>query len=89
MNGGIKVAKNPSNLVAPVKVNSKLIKCPSLSKNFEIPNVAKRNFDKSIQIRGRSTKTYSVYEYESDLAYEDKSYVKSLIPRIFYKKHKI
>ena len=70
----IRYTKNPSNLILPVKVNSKLIE-EYTTKDRKI------NYDIHIMNDVYIPKVRDVTFFEE----EEKSFIKSLIPRRFYK----
>jgi hypothetical protein len=92
----IMLSINPSNLIAPVRVNEKMISnIEFINKNklstFEHEeynfrsNNSINDFYKSTD---RMNKKYkSDYIYEDDKAYEENPIIGSLLPRIFYRRH--
>jgi len=95
-NNSIKVSVNPSNLVAPVRVNDKLLNIKNKSPKQKVSTLDHEEYNyrsdetinsfyKSID---RSQKKYkSQYIYEEDDAFEEKSVISSLLPKIFYRKY--
>jgi len=92
----ILISVNPSNLIAPIRVNEKILAKkelnykPKLSTfeheeyNFRSDNTI-NDFYKSTD---RINKKYkSEYVYEDDRTYEENPIIKSLLPRIFYRRH--
>ncbi len=92
----IMISVNPSNLIAPVRVNEKLLgKKEYFNKEkltaFEHEEYNFRS-DNTINVFYKSTdrlnkKYKSDYIYEDDKAYEKNSFINNLLPRIFYRRH--
>lgn len=93
-----KINVNPSNLIAPVKMNERIFN--SLNKQATEKHTTttydneEYNFrsDESInnfyKSNDRLLKKYkSRYEFDDDNVYQEKSLIRGLLPRIFYRKY--
>jgi len=92
----IKISVNPSNLIAPVRVNEKLIRVENKSKSLKLTTFDNEeyNFRSNERINSwyntvdRTHRKYkSQYVFEDDNVYEEKAIISSLLPRIFYRKY--
>jgi len=78
-------ATNPSNLVAPIRINEKYCKYPEKKRENEKLNLATTKSSFSSYEYDKPKNKLSTYDYENDFStYENKNYVKSLIPKRFY-----
>ena len=89
MNSNISFARNPSNLIAPLKINNKLTSQKKSDTNI-IKAESKIYLNTTTSTlqnsKFNSTKLNQGYNFEGDFKYEDEYYVKSLIPKRFYLK---
>lgn len=95
-NNSIKISINPSNLVAPVRVNEKFISIDNKPKKAKLSTFDNEEYNyrsdelinSSYKNVDRTQKKYkSQYVFEDDNAYEEKSIITNLLPRIFYRKY--
>jgi len=92
---GIFCAKNPSNLVAPLKINDKFLGKPgnniirSEEKDFKFTSTLKDDTNK-YDYHSKITKSIKLNKYDTvgDYKYEDGYFTRSLIPKRFYVVHK-
>ena len=92
----IRISINPSNLVAPVRVNAKLLSINNNQNKTKISTLEHEEYNfrsddfvnKLYESNDRMIKKYRTkYIFEDDIVYEEKCIINSLLPRIFYRKY--